>query len=235
VTGASRVSSLRDRSNIRPRAATTRSIRSAGGATLGARAGCVQERETGMASKKAPRTAKPAREAKRAIGTQRRGGGTAGAAPRVPADWDEDTSLRHWFPDEKVRAELTARAKAAARAKGPAQTKKSWAAVAALFPRALGRLIGDCPWRFGAVPSPEVAEMAMRLLEQAAKAKTTVEVEEISNLLNRILPELPALCLPEVVGDEAYSRALDRLGAGGRGDEEVAFARVSLRDYLSST
>jgi hypothetical protein len=155
----------------------------------------------------------------------------------APLDWDQETSLRHWFPDAATRAELTALGKAAARAKTEAQKKKAWALVAALFPSALARLIGRSPWRWCTIPSPDVAAEAMRLLAAAPHAGTAGEVEAIERELERILPELPAVCLPEVVGNEAYSRAWEAINAaiGAGGDSEVAWALGGLRGYLATT
>jgi hypothetical protein len=160
----------------------------------------------------------------------------AGAPLHAPADWDQETSLRHWFPDAATRAELTALGKEAARAKTEAQKKKAWAQVAALFPPALARLIGRSPWRWGTIPSPEVAAEAMRLIT-AAPAGTAGEIKAIEGELERILPELPALCLPDVVGNDAYTRAGKAIDAALRaeGDSDVAEALERLRDYLFTT
>jgi hypothetical protein len=155
----------------------------------------------------------------------------------APEDWNAETSLEHWFPDPATLAEVRARAKAAARTKMPAQQKKAWAQVAALFPPALARVIGDTPWRWGSVPSPRVAEEAMRLIAAAPSVGTVAEVRAIEADLERILPEVPALCLSDIVGQAAYLRAYDAVdtAAVARATDALGWALADLRAYLSTT
>jgi hypothetical protein len=88
------------------------------------------------------------------------------------------------------------------------------------------------------IPSPQVTKVAMKLIASAPKATTPADVEAIEATLNRILPNLPGLCLPFVVGFDDYMAAVEkcRLRQVRVGFlSPLARALDSLRDLLTDS
>jgi hypothetical protein len=134
------------------------------------------------------------------------------ARPGVPGDWDDDTSVVHWFPDEEVRAQVRTLAKQAAAAPKPKQAK-AWKDLARLFPPGLAQWIKASPWRWGNTVSPEVAEVAIDLIAYAAEAGDS-EVDEVIESIERILPDSPGACmLDEIGGPRAFEDAVEKVRA----------------------
>src|SRR5262245_50570321 len=86
--------------------------------------------------------------------------------------------------------------------------------------------------RFANIVHPDVAAIAMRRLARAACARGTGQIRAIQESLERMLPELPGACLPEIVGDEAYRAACDRIAKRKTTDAELSAALTDLRSYL---
>jgi hypothetical protein len=77
----------------------------------------------------------------------------------------------------------------------------------------------------------------MALLASAAGTVDASEIEAIEAALNRVLPNLPLLCLPHAVGLETYTRAIDacRQREVREGRSSIGSALGSLRDYLTDS
>jgi hypothetical protein len=156
------------------------------------------------------------------------------AFPKVPAAWSSETSFEQWIPDPATRATIVALSRRTAK-QSPAQRRRSWAAQRKLLPPTLAAVVGDAPWRCSPVPSPDVAETAMALLRYGTVARTPAQVRRVQAALARILPELPALCLPEVVGQEEYLGVLNALLTRLTSDPQAPDAIADLLDYASDS
>jgi hypothetical protein len=163
------------------------------------------------------------------------------AKPLAPLDWDDSISFRHWFPDEAVQAKVRAGLLAAWKKKTTSARRKALVSLATLFPPALLELIqADVAAGVNSVddiPSPHVTKLATKLIASAAKATAAADVEAIEATLNRILPNLPGLCLPFVVGFEDYMAAVERcrLREFREGRSPLGSALMSLRNYLTDS
>jgi hypothetical protein len=163
------------------------------------------------------------------------------AKPLAPLDWDDSISFRQWFPDEAVQAKVRAGIAAAMKKKKSSDRNKALVSVAALFPPELLELIKDDVstgvYAVEQYPSPQVTKLAMKLLASAAKTMTPAEVEAIEPTLTRILPNLPGLCLPFVLGFDTYIAAVEKCRARAIREmgSPVSSALDSLDCYLTDS
>lgn len=157
------------------------------------------------------------------------------AMPEVPANWNEDTSFEHWIPDASIRRELLLLNKSTIK-KTPRENKATWAKMAKLLSPDLAKIIGRTPWRIGQIPSPRVAEAAMALLRFAVVAERPEQVARVMSTLSRILPELPGLCLPEVVGYDEFVAVISAITARRRdATAPLHKALTTLLDYATDS
>ena len=136
---------------------------------------------------------------------------TKSAFPHVPAEWSETTSMEHWLPSKEARAEIAALLKAAVKLPRPKQFA-SWKRTTRLLPPELREILGDNAPGWGSVASPEVADVAMALIRHAAQPGA--DVARVYAELERILPDVPMVCLNGVVDGKSYmaaTAAIDRI------------------------